>query len=197
MPRTTSSGGQEDMRAALLLIDLQKHFLAENREAFDRKIIPHMKELLSIARKQGMTIIHIITKYRRDKSDWPEAFKERDVIWCLEGSDESGIIEGLGPIGEERLIIKKRFTAFFHTELNRILRDSMVDTLCIGGYAADGCVRYTTMDAYNEGYSIIWLRDCMDSAWEDFRSSLEYMKRLTRLKDLSNEEFYALMPRLR
>jgi biuret amidohydrolase len=181
------------MKPALLLIDLQRHFRNENVAAFDGKLIPNIRRLLSGARRAGIRIIHVVTKYRADKSDWPEAFKERDAIWCLEDSDESGILEGLGPIEGEALIVKKRFTAFYATGLDALLKGSRIDTLFMCGYAADGCVRFTTMDAYNEGYGIYWLRDCMDSAWEGFEASLAYMKRLTRLKELSNEEFLELI----
>jgi nicotinamidase-related amidase len=184
------------MKAALLLIDLQAHFLGENPESFERKILPNTRALLARAREGGLEIVHVVTRYAEDKSDWPEAFKFRDSIWCLESSAESAIIEGLGPAPGEHLVVKKRFTAFYETALDSILRASSIDTLFMCGYAADGCVRFTAMDAYNRGYSVYWLRDCMDSAWEDFGSSLAYMERLTRLKGLTNEEFYGMLSAL-
>jgi nicotinamidase-related amidase len=180
------------VKPALLLIDLQRHF-QDNYDCFKGKLIPNIEETLAVARRADVKIIHAITKYRADKSDWPEAFKERDRIWCLEDSDESGIIAGLGPLRDEALIVKKRFTAFYGTELSALLKGSMIDTLFLCGFAADGCVRFTTMDAYNEGYAIYWLRDCLGSAWEELDASLAYMKRLTRLKDISKAEFVEML----
>jgi nicotinamidase-related amidase len=181
------------MKAALLLVDLQTHFANENPKAFAERIIPRATEALGIARAAGMRIIHLITKYKADKSDWPEAFKDRDFIWCLEDSRDSDVIEGFSPLPSEDLIVKKRFTGFYGTGLNGTLREASIDTLFICGYAADGCVRFTTMDAYNEGYTNYWLKECIDSAWEKYEVSLAYMKRIARVKDISNEEFRALL----
>jgi nicotinamidase-related amidase len=183
------------LKAALVLIDLQKHFLGMNKRAFTRKIIPNTRELLEHARGSDLMIVHAITRYAVDKSDWPEAFKARDSIWCLAGSEEAEILEELGPATRESLVIKKRFTAFYKTDLDALLKSAAIDTLFICGYSADGCVRFSTMDAYNEGYSIFWLTDCMDSAFESFGKSLKYMKRLTRLKAITNEEFYEILRR--
>ena len=104
--------------------------------------------MLSIARKTEITIMHIITKYKKDKSNLPEAYKSMDTIWCLEDLDDSAIISGLGPLASETLIEKSRFTCFYRTGLFEILKHLAVNTLFIAGYAADVCVRFSTMDGY-------------------------------------------------
>jgi nicotinamidase-related amidase len=181
------------MKPVLLFIDLQNHFLNKNIKAFTRKIIPNTKQVFEISRKNKVPIIHVITKYKADKSDWPEAFKDWDKIWCLENEEETEIIEGLEPNKNEVCIIKKRFTAFYATDIDTIIKEMGIDTIFICGYSADGCIRYTTMDAYNRGYKMYWLKDCMDSAFEKFKKSLEHMKRLTRIIDISNREYEALI----
>jgi nicotinamidase-related amidase len=183
------------MNAALLLIDIQNYFQSRDSVKFDKKIIPNTIEMLSIARKTEIAIIHIVTKYKRDKSNWPEAHKSMDTIWCLEGTDDSAIIKDLGPSASETLIEKSRFTCFYRTGLVEILKCLAVNTLFIAGYAADVCVRFSTMDAYNEGYRIYWLTDCMDSAFEEYEKSLYYMKSLTKLTPITNKEFMGIVNR--
>lgn len=181
------------MKAALLLIDLQEYFHDYDRDIFDKKIIPNTIKLLHTARKTNINIIHIITRYNENKSDWPEVFKHRENIWCIKGTKAVKIIKGLGPKTGEILIIKKRFSGFYKTKLNRVLKELKTDTIFIAGYAADVCVRFTTMDAYNEGHKLYWLADCMDSAFENFKQSLAYIKKLTNLVDISNKELYKLI----
>ena len=160
---------------------------------FKRKIIPKTIEILSITRKTNIAIIHIITEYKNDKSDWPKSLTNRDKIWCLENTEESKIINDIEPKENEIKIIKKRFSGFYNTELQPKLIELKIDTIFIAGYSADVCVRLTTMDAFNEGYKIYWLSDCIDSAFEKYSDSLKYIKRLTNLTVLNNNEYYKLL----
>ena len=91
------------MNSALLLIDMQKYFQNANPRIFYRKIIPNTKVILDFSRRQGIEVIHIITKYKADKSNWPNAFRDRETIWCLEGTEESEIIDGFAPQEGESL----------------------------------------------------------------------------------------------
>jgi nicotinamidase-related amidase len=181
------------MSMALLVIDMQMHFLEANRQAFSCKILPNLQIALFAARQKGIPVVHAITKYKDDKSDWPVAFRNQDTIWCLEDNHESDVIPGCEPRENETVIIKKRFTAFYGTNLSSIFQAQGTDTLFICGYSADGCVRFTTMDAYNEGFKIYWLTECMDSAWEPFQASLSYMKRLTHLIEITNDDFIKII----
>ena len=168
------------MKDALVIVDMQKEFYSLQPEIFDRKIIPNLKKLLKKYRKEKKEIIHIITQYKNDKSNWPETRKNEDTIWCLEGTESSEIIDGFTPQDEELTIIKTRFTAFYDTALNSILKNKDIRKISLAGYASDVCVRMTAVDAYNHGYEVCLYRDCMDSYYEEFENSIEYLKWLIR-----------------
>jgi nicotinamidase-related amidase len=177
------------LKAAMVIIDMQKYFYRMDKQLFDIKIIPNLVDILEYIRKKDIDVIHVKTEYKEDKSNWPEAYKNESDIWCMENTDDSEIIDQLRPINGETVIIKKRFTAFYDTNLQSELLNKRIDTLLICGYSADVCVRFSTMDAYNIGFKLYWLKDCMDSAFEEFGKSLYYIKQLTKLIDLDNHEF--------
>jgi nicotinamidase-related amidase len=180
------------MKSAILIIDMQEYFHKMDQEKID-KLVPNFKILLGNARQRSIPIIHIGTKYSLNKSNWPKAFINDSSIWCLEESSGTKFIEGIQPINGETIIYKSRFTAFYQTELLNILKTNDYDTLFITGYSADVCVRFTTMDAYNNGFNIYWLTDCIESAFEPLEKSIYYMQQLTRLKTISNDQFVQMM----
>ena len=176
------------MNAAVIIIDLQEYFYKLDSLKFENKINPNIKKLLQFAREAKLKIIHVITVYKKDKSNWPESYKTRDTMWCLEGTEDCKIIQNALPEENETVIIKKRFSSFYGTELDEVLQQNKIDTLFIAGYSGDVCVRMTTMDAFNRGYNLFWVSDCIESLFEDYKKSEEYIQNLTKLKVVTIEE---------
>ena len=176
------------MNPALIVIDLQEYFYKMDFQKFEIKINKNIENLLQYTRKSKIKIIHVITVYKKDKSNWPESYKKGTTIWCLEDSSEVKIIQSAKPEKNEDVIIKKRFSGFYETELDDRLKLNNIDTLFVAGYSGDVCVRMTTMDAFNRGYNIFWISDCIESAFEDYQESEEYIQKLTKLKVLTIEE---------
>ena len=85
------------MHPALIIIDLQEYFHKLDSSKFENKINLNIKKLLQFARESKLKIIHIITIYKKDKSNWPEAYKERDSMWCMENTEDSRIIQSALP----------------------------------------------------------------------------------------------------
>mgnify|MGYP000844986322 FL=1 len=136
------------MKPAVIIIDLQEYFYKVDSSKFENKINANIKSLLQFLRKSRIKIFHVITVYKKDKSNWPESYKQGNTIWCLENSFDSKIIQSAIPEENENVIIKKRFSGFYDTELDKILQQNGIDTLFIAGYSGDVCVRMTTMDAF-------------------------------------------------
>ena len=181
------------MNAAVIIIDLQEYFYKVDSSKFENKINANIKSLLQFLRKSRIKIFHVITVYKKDKSNWPESYKQENTIWCLENSFDSKIIQSAIPEENETVIIKKRFSGFYDTELDKILQQNGIDTLFIAGYSGDVCVRMTTMDAFIRGYNLFWVSDCIESAFEDYIKSEEYIQRLTKLKVVTIEEMKRIM----
>ena len=176
------------MKPAVIIIDLQEYFYKLDTPKFDNKLNANVEKLLEFARKSKIKIIHVITIYKKDKSNWPEAYKQRDSLWCMENTDDAKIIQSALPEENETVIIKKRFSSFYETELDDVLKQNGIDALFIAGYSGDVCVRMTTMDAFNRGYKLFWISDCIESLFEDYKKSEEYIQNLTKLKVVTIEE---------
>ncbi|MFC1850781.1 isochorismatase family cysteine hydrolase [candidate division CSSED10-310 bacterium] len=180
-------------KPALIIIDMQQHFFRENPLPFREKLLPNIQTVLTAARSAKIPIIHIITRYNRQKTDWPKAWHHLNQIWCLEGTVGVHILEEVKPLPDEIVVVKKRFSGFYDTDLNKILRQNAIDSLLITGYASDVCVRMTVMDAYNRGYDLYLLADCVHAARETTEQSLQYLTWLTNLKLISSSEMNTLL----
>ena len=60
-------------------------------------------------------------------------------------------------------IDKTRYSAFFGTNLDSLLRERHIDTVEIVGVCTDICVLHTAVDAYNLNYHIIIPKNCVAS----------------------------------
>ena len=181
------------MKPALLVVDMQKEFSDEKPQPFREKLLPNIDTALNLARSAGVPVVHVITRYSRDKSDWPKAWRHGNGIWCLEGTDNVQILDQARPLPGEPVVVKKRFSGFYRTALQGILCERGIDTLFIAGYSSDVCVRMTTMDAYNRDYDLYLLSDCVHAAREDTEESIAYLARLTNLRPITNDELAAIL----
>jgi nicotinamidase-related amidase len=168
------------MNAALLVIDLQEHFFEETPGLLETALLPNVDRMLRAARRLGLPVIHIITMYKADQSNWPQAWREHGDIWCLEGSRGALVRPEATPANGEIVLEKTRFSAFYETQLQETLARLRIDTLLIAGYSCDVCIRMTTLDAYNRGYRIFIVEDGTESMREPKEQALEYLRWLTR-----------------
>jgi isochorismate hydrolase len=74
-------------------------------------------------------------------------------------------------------VIKKRYSAFFGTELDQMLSRLRPDVLILAGINTHACVRMTAIDAYQRDWEIIMAADCVDSYDPEHHDiSMKYMK---------------------
>ena len=78
----------------------------------------------------------------------------------VEGTWATEIIEDLGAREDEIHVIKHRYSSFFQTDLDLVLKDMLVDQLVVFGVVTNICVRSTVHDAFFNGYEVVVPRDC-------------------------------------
>jgi maleamate amidohydrolase len=71
------------------------------------------------------------------------------------------------PLPEELLITKNYASVFFGTSLNATLTAAGVDTLMITGCTTSGCIRATAVDAVQNGFRPICVRECIGDRHDD------------------------------
>jgi nicotinamidase/pyrazinamidase len=76
---------------------------------------------------------------------------------CIVGTDEHDLVEELRPFEPDAaaVIQKRRYSAFFDTELERVLNDLEADEVHICGFCTDICVLHTTSDLRNRDYDVV------------------------------------------
>ncbi len=90
----------------------------------------------------------------------------RDREWakrtphCVENTWATEIIDDLGAREHEIHVVKRRYSAFFQTDLDVTLKDLRVDQLVVFGVVTNICVRSTVHDAFFNGYEVVVPHDC-------------------------------------
>ncbi len=149
------------MKIALLIIDMQEAFLDEQSPLFvkqGRDIIPNVQKLLELFREKNFPIIFVKREHRGAVDIDKPRIAVAD-IFAKTYSKGANIIEELSPKEGEIVVIKKRFSAFFYTELELILRRLGIDTLILTGVQTPNCIRATAVDGLSYDYDVYVVSD--------------------------------------
>lgn len=167
-----------------MIIDLQKDFFtleyADRTRAAEvcDSLVANTNRLLRAAREQDFPIIFVVTSYRPDRSDWTLLMKDLDRPVCIEGTDGERSVQDLEAEPQDRVVKKTRYSGFYNTDLEAILRSLKVENLVICGINTHACVRSTVVDAFMRDYRIWIPRECVasyDRAGHE--RSLDYLSR--------------------
>lgn len=82
-------------------------------------------------------------------------------IHCIEDSPYTDYAKLTYPHQGEYLISKRRYSAFFGTDLEILLKGLHVDTLYLIGGLTDVCIHYTAVDAHQHDYHIKVVTDAV------------------------------------
>jgi nicotinamidase-related amidase len=173
-------------QVALIVIDVQKGEVAPHETG-----IPHMDggaerharilELVEGARASGVPVVFIQEVHKRTLADFGRELDGAEGVHCLEGDEATELADGLSPRPDEYLIRKRRYSAFFATELELVLKSHGVRTLFLVGALTDVCVHYTFADAHQHDYHCRVVTDCVGgSSRRAHDAALEAMAYLQR-----------------
>lgn len=159
------------MKPAIIVVDMLKdNFRETPRNPFyeeGKAIIPNLQKLLKKGRERGVPIIFACDSFL--KEDF--IFKGRMKTHSLRGTEGVEVIDELKPIPSDLILPKRRFSAFFKTDLDQTLRTLDVDTLVITGITTEVCVLMTALDGLCHDFSVIILEDCCASRSRDLHQS--------------------------
>jgi biuret amidohydrolase len=185
---------QPPQATALLVIDVQQGEVIGGEQGIP--IMPggeqrheRIRVLLAAARAAGVPPIFIQEVHKRSLLDFGRELDGVEGIHCLEGDAETELARGIEPEGDEYLIRKRRYSAFFATELELVLRSYGVRTLVLVGTLTDVCVHYTFADAHQHDYHCKVVTDCVGgSSLRAHQAALEAMSYLQRDCLLTSED---------
>jgi nicotinamidase-related amidase len=148
--------------------------------------LPNIKKVLDAYRKNGMHIIHIVRIYKKDGSNVDLCRKEADgngAEILLDGSPGWELATGLfsndvnldsllllsGGIqkitGNEVIIYKPRWGAFYNTPLESYLNRIGVDTLVFAGCNFPNCPRTSIYEASERDFKIVLIEDAISGLY--------------------------------
>jgi maleamate amidohydrolase len=156
---------ERSSRTALLLVDGINDFFDPQGPNFYAEVeatVAPIRALLERARATGTLIVHAIERHRVGLDDFEWAvLPEHNYAGSFEGS----IFPAFAPAGGEREIElhKRRFSAFFATDLALLLREQNVRTVVIAGVKTNVCIRATAQDAFANGFAVVVPREATNS----------------------------------
>ncbi|MBJ7329900.1 MAG: cysteine hydrolase [Solirubrobacteraceae bacterium] len=149
-------------------------------------------EIVKAAREAGIPPIFIQEVHKRTLIDFGRELDGSETIHGLEGDEATELAEGFEPLPDEYLIRKRRYSAFFATELELVLKAYKADTLVLIGALTDVCVHYTFADAHQHDYHLRVVTDCVGgSSFEAHQASLNAMEYLQRDALVTSDETLA------
>ena len=185
-----------EKHSALLVIDIQQADFAglEGDDPNDPtwRRIRNAKRVLYVFRRLKLPVIQIKEVHRADMVDFGRELDGSEGVHCIETLPETDYAKLTYPIEGEYLISKRRYSAFFGTDLEILLRGLHVDTLYMIGGFTDVCVHYTAVDAHQYDYHIRVVRDAVTGssreAHEYALRAIQYLQRdaLVTVEDIES-----------
>lgn len=161
-------------RYALIIVDMLNDFVtgALGCER-GRAIIPDLAKLANAARRHNVPIIYSNDSHLK-------GIDHELKLWgdhAIRGTAGADVIPELTPTDTDYIIPKRRYSGFFETDMQILLKELQVDTVIITGLHTHMCCRHTTADAYFLGYDIVVPKETTNSfTEEDYTYGLKYLK---------------------
>lgn len=168
---------------AVLVVDMLNDFVTGALKC-DRglAIVPTTAKLLDGARKNGVPVIFCNDAHVKD-------IDHELKLWgnhAIAGSKGAEVIPELKLGKKDYVVPKRRYSGFFHTDLDLLLKELGVDTVIMTGLHTHMCVRHTSADAYQLGFKVVVCKDATDAfTKEDYDIGLKY------LHDVYGAEIYS------
>jgi ureidoacrylate peracid hydrolase len=172
---------------AIIVVDMQNDFAAPGG-MFDRAGIPidgiqaivePIRLVLDAGRAAGMPAVFLKMQFAADLSDAgqpdaPNRIKHRPLRIgermetpigvtgqiLVEGTWNTEIVAALAPEPDDLVVSKHRYSGFYGTDLDGLLRAAGIHTLIFTGATTSVCVESTLRDAFYRDYRCLLLSDC-------------------------------------
>lgn len=136
-------------------------------------IIQPTKKLLDAARKHHIPVIFSNDAHIK-------GIDHELKLWgdhAIAGTKGAEVIPELELQEGDYVVPKRRYSGFFHTDLDLLLKELGVNSVILTGLHTHMCVRHTSADAYQLGYEVNVCKDCTDSfTEEDYNYGIKYLK---------------------
>ncbi|MEM7746030.1 MAG: cysteine hydrolase [Pseudomonadota bacterium] len=170
----------------LIVVDIQKSAFMDVKAGIPvmpgyRERIERARKVVDAAHESGTPVIFIQEIHRRDMIDYGRELDGTEDIHCLEGEPGTPVAaEEMDKRPGDYFIHKRRYSCFFGTELEILLKGLKAETLILVGGMTDVCVHYTFVDGHQHDYYMRVVDDCVGGtsipAHEASLNAMEYLQ---------------------
>lgn len=154
-------------------------------------------EMVSRFREKHVPVVFIQEVHKPSLADIGRELDGDENIHCIEGDPRTELHPGLEPRPGEYLIRKRRYSAFFGTSLDIVLKGYEAQTLILIGGMTDICVHYTAVDAHQLNYHFRTVSDMVvGSTRTAHNAALRAMKYLQRNSLVTLDSVYSWLDTL-
>ena len=185
------------MKPALIIIDMLKDTFDEHPDAYISKealkFVPAINHLSSIFRNKGFPVIFSCDSFLEDDFIFQGKMKPHSI----RGTEGAKVIDQLDREPSDIVSEKRRFSAFFKTDMDRTLRTLGCDTVVLAGISTHICVLSTLIDAVSLDFKAILLKDCCQAHTPEIHNGVTKIYEKTPLYPLmrvmSSEEIIEII----
>lgn len=154
MPRQPTIVG----RPVLMVIDIQKSAFMEVKAGIPvmpgyRENMERARRVVDAAHEAGIPVIFFQEIHRRDRIDYGRELDGSEDIHCMEGEPGTPVaFEEMDRQPGDYYVHKRRYSVFFGTETEILLKGLKAETLILIGGMTDVCVHYSFVDGHQHDY---------------------------------------------
>ena len=170
----------------LVVIDIQKSAFMDHKAGIPvmdgyRENMERAKSVVDAAHETGTPVIFFQEIHRRNKIDYGRELDGIEDIHCLEGEPGTPVAaEEMDMRDDDYFIHKRRYSCFFGTELEILLKGLKAETLIMVGGMTDVCVHYSFVDGHQHDYYVRVVEDCVGgtspAAHQASLNAMEYLQ---------------------
>lgn len=148
-------------RTAVLVVDMINEFCVDGGLMVlpgAEKLYDPQNDVIRAARESGAIVVFVVDTHRKNMR------REREFLirtpHSFEGEWGAQVVDDLDKQDDDIVVIKRRYSGFFNTDLDLTLKDMEIDTVVVMGVVTNICVRSTVHDAFFNGYKVFVPEDC-------------------------------------
>jgi nicotinamidase-related amidase len=147
----------------LILVDVDNAFFSPQGAFYfpaAEKVVAPLRELLAAARAGGRLVVHARERHHPELADFEG---QKLPVHCVGEDFDALPFPGFEELPGEPVVPKRRYSAFFATELALLLREQAVERVIVAGVKTNVCIRATAQDAFAHGFQPTIVREAVDS----------------------------------
>jgi nicotinamidase/pyrazinamidase len=159
------------MKPAIMIVDMLKDTLEGAHpmpiKELGFEIVPAINRLTAFARSRSIPVIFSMDSFLPGDFIFQGKMKNHSI----RGTKGAEVTDLLEQAETDFYSHKRRFSAFYKTDIDQTLRLYGADTVVLCGIATHWCVLSTALDALSNDFRVILLEDCCASFSRDIHES--------------------------